>query len=629
MLKFIKMELNNFLSFEGHHEFNFQTSGMHLIKGFNLDAFNMDGREEIDDKDNKNGKDLNEFSVGSGKSSLTFGPQFALYGEIEKGVKKDEVINKFAKKDCMVAIEFEDSDKEHFYRIERYRKDADFKNKLRLLIDDKGKWKDVSRSSDKETQEEINQIIIINSDTFLKSILFSREDKKQFFELIGSEKIKIFENIIQLSKFKKYLDKKKKEKKSLNDEISSLNLDITSIETVIRTQVNNAKLEKTRLDLEKERLEGLINDSSKEFKFSLEDMERDILFYYENEEKINNIDFDLILIQKHKANIFEAEHLIDTYNNKIEDTETKIAEIKPIKCIKCGEVQNPDQIEEMKKEYLSLILSYKKSIENFKQNIKDAEEELSKIDTKDELITQKAVFESFKQTLADKYINIEALKLDIESAKERKDDKKELEIQLKALDYSAIDRYKAEAKLKKVDYDKLVKERKTKEDKLEKIEYWIQVLDMKKSDSLKQHVMSNIIPIFNNIFQEILNEIYDGKMQVTLDNMLQENITYQGKPYTYRELSTGEKLKLNLAMNLSIFDLTRVNLAGSNIIFLDEIFSNVDADTVKKFLYLLEDKYSKNAAIYLISHLKSVMDNLDEESIIKIEKENERSQIII
>ena len=126
-----------------------------------------------------------------------------------------------------------------------------------------------------------------------------------------------------------------------------------------------------------------------------------------------------------------------------------------------------------------------------------------------------------------------------------------------------------------------------------------------------------------------MNQIYNGNLSLVFDAFFDETILYDDESFHYHELSTGEKVKANLGVNLSIFDMTKINLNGSSVIFIDEIFSNVDEPTIKAGLKLIEDKYAKDSAVYLISHRPEVIEYLQPTSIIKIVKENKESQIIM
>jgi DNA repair exonuclease SbcCD ATPase subunit len=72
------------------------------------------------------------------------------------------------------------------------------------------------------TEEKIQRLIVIDNDTFQKSVLFTRDDKNQFLELPTLNRGYIFENLSQLQKLKEYLEKTKRKKQKIELELAKL-----------------------------------------------------------------------------------------------------------------------------------------------------------------------------------------------------------------------------------------------------------------------------------------------------------------------------------------------------------------------------------------------------------------------
>jgi len=68
--------------------------------------------------------------------------------------------------------------------------------------------------------------------------------------------------------------------------------------------------------------------------------------------------------------------------------------------------------------------------------------------------------------------------------------------------------------------------------------------------------------------------------------------------------------------------MARINLAGSNIMFLDEIFVNIDSPSIKLFVDLIKEKYSQGNAVYVISHQKDVEEYMEPITKTIIEKKD-------
>ncbi|WP_186296788.1 AAA family ATPase [Cupriavidus campinensis] len=113
-------------------------------------------------------------SNGAGKSSLVDALCWGLYGETARGETGDAVVNEVAKKNCSVATVVRDDDME--YRIVRYRKNAKLKNHLTVSQRDaSGIGTDLTKGTDKETQEVVNRIMGCSLDVFVAAIYAGQE----------------------------------------------------------------------------------------------------------------------------------------------------------------------------------------------------------------------------------------------------------------------------------------------------------------------------------------------------------------------------------------------------------------------------------------------------------------------
>jgi len=89
---------------------------------------------------------------------------------LQKNINKDNIINKDTKRDLYVQFDFMSN--EIMYRIERYRKHKKHKNRLYLYKRINEEFEDISGVDNDHTQEEINKLIVLDINTFEKSILF-------------------------------------------------------------------------------------------------------------------------------------------------------------------------------------------------------------------------------------------------------------------------------------------------------------------------------------------------------------------------------------------------------------------------------------------------------------------------
>ena len=618
MIKFEEIYFSNFLSFYGDHYFSFANKGFHHIEGFNLDEVVEENEEEV-------------VSIGSGKTSFTFVIQYALFGMISKKLdKKDKIINKKVKKNLKVQLVFKTNNEK--YRITRYRKHDEHNNNLYLEIYSiKNKqWIDLTETSNEDTQNSINNIIEISSETFLKTILYSREDEKQFFKLTQSERIKIIENIIQLNKFNKYLKKIKSKIKKNNEELIEAEKEETGLKKAIKIHQKNADDEKKEVDknikLVKKHLEKL-KTLNKTYNFDLFDTLNKNIKNIKQE--LKELNYETIIILDPTS----TENMINNLTKEIKNIEIKIEKIEPITCKECGAVQDQEdynnRIKELQETQKSRIKELNEYEEELEQVLKIIPEQLQKKEIQDNLKEKlKEQLDKFEKELEDNFEDLLDLTYDeIEELRIKQDLINQYEKDLKAFNYKKSEEHLKKAEKEEKKLNKIKKQINELLENKKMLSWWEEALDMKNENSIKSFIISQIIPVLNNILKNNLNYIFNGNLSIYIDNSLKEKIYKNDVEYDYFELSSGEKLKVNFATNFSIFDMTKINLTSSNLIFFDDVFINIDLPTTLKFLNLINDKYANNAAIYLISHDKNVVDNISPLTHTIIKKKNDISYI--
>lgn len=632
MIEPIHIEFENFLSFQTLQNFEFKTQGIHYIYGINHDA-------DIDNNDFA----ADSYNVGVGKSSLGLALQYAFYGDTQRKVNKDQIINKSTGKNLYVGLEFNVTSTNEKYMIQRYRRHDEFKNRLFFKKWNGKKWDDISGADLTQTQEFIDKIVVLDIHTFEKTSLLTREDKMQFLELPILNRGQIFENISQINKLKEYWWKARNRYKGTEDKIIDLNNDILKESTIINRDKKYIDETCDNDANKRKELTIIINNLQKE----LDDIistNMDVITILDNVHEFEtfmkkNIElYTKISEHFHYADLFgkESKTLTRDINDLTSDfkkIKIKIDEFKPKKCHNCGVIQEQEQYEKELKELtnqrdkIDTNLSLKQKLldeaVSKKQGSLDEVSQLKHLQDKLKLDMDNVRLPSFiKEALInednDVILNIKNLNTNIQTQKSI----------LQSIDSSeTVAKLNIEIKQHEDVLNKIIQEKKDVLHMQEIYRFWLNVLDFKSENSLKQFVISKIIPLFNNFVQQMIDVVYKGNLIIAFDNFFNETIYYQGTEWKYDELSTGEKMKLNFCINLAIFDLTRVNMDSCGVIILDEIFTNVDTPTVIEFLNIIRDRYAKNNGVYIISHEQKVRDNLNPDSTILIEKRNRASEI--
>ncbi|MDU5634589.1 MAG: SMC family ATPase, partial [Staphylococcus epidermidis] len=192
MVKFKYVKMNNFMAIK-EAELELDNQGLILIEGVNKTNDSFD-------------------SNGSSKSTLVSSITYALYGKTEKGLKADDVVNKYEKKNTSVILSFNIG--EDNYRVERYRKHKEFKNKVKLFCNDK----EITGSTNDVTDKQIQDLFGIDFNTYVNAIIYGQGDIPMFSQATDKGKKEILESITKVEVYKKAQDVAKEKVKEVEEQ---------------------------------------------------------------------------------------------------------------------------------------------------------------------------------------------------------------------------------------------------------------------------------------------------------------------------------------------------------------------------------------------------------------------------
>ena len=152
-MKILELNIENFLVLTAAN-IKLADRGLMLIQGIN----------DADSSANSN---------GAGKSSIADALCWAIYGTTARGESGDAVVNNKAGKNTRVEVKI--ADDMTVYRIVRHRKHKTGKNALHVFIDEGMGEKDLTKGTDKLTQEVVDKIIGASLEVFTGSIYAGQE----------------------------------------------------------------------------------------------------------------------------------------------------------------------------------------------------------------------------------------------------------------------------------------------------------------------------------------------------------------------------------------------------------------------------------------------------------------------
>jgi len=137
-----------------------------------------------------------------------------------------------------------------------------------------------------------------------------------------------------------------------------------------------------------------------------------------------------------------------------------------------------------------------------------------------------------------------------------------------------------------------------------------------------KYVIRNILDYFNTKCNEYLSLLSNGTYSVNFDEELSETIYINGRIIHHCSLSGGQKRRVNLAVMLALQSLlTFTGKTTSNILFLDEITENLDAEGYNG-LYILLSALKKEKTIFLITHSEYLKSLLEGSKTLRVTMKN-------
>lgn len=516
---------------------------------------------------------------GSGKSSIKEALTISLYGK--SAVRKTKDIPNRVNKNAYTCNEFM-SPSGNIIKIERGI-DPNFTN---LTIDGESHNLPDKRKVDEFLEEEL---IKFPFSVFSNTISLSFEDFKSFIRLTPTDKRKIVDKIFGTDVLTEMSSIVKDESRDNTSSVDLLKADISRNADILSTT------EKQLLDLNKKidekKNDNLINTNNeialkKQLREDVKEKEKRALANLnDTKDALSKL---IGKYSKNTAAINEIKKKIDIYELN--------------KCPHClSDLTDSDHLK-----IKDAIISKKELFENktadFEKNILN----LSNLEKKHVKIS-----DSYKSESSKLYMEILSLQESIKNLK-----KEDNSYHTESLNNIIVD-IKTKSKDSNNKLNSIVKKQQILTDMLEFL-----------SDTgIKQSLMNKIIPVLNAKIL-IISKKLDFKFSFEFDNQFNPHVSHMGEFISPDSLSTGEQKKMNLIVLLAMLELIKMKNHQVNVLFLDEIFSSLDKESIYQTIEILKD-FSKlhNLTIFVISH-----DELPEELFnkkINIEKHNFFSEMSI
>jgi len=409
-------------------------------------------------------------------------------------------------------------------------------------------------------------------------------------ELIGIP-FYVYNNLITLSinDFKSFLSMGIHDKRQIIDKIFSLQI-INTVRTLIRDELKRIYDDSANLSKEVSALELTIISSEKELeklKKQIEsdnaDLKKDIQQNIESyNEKLGELATKLSEVQTKNTNAeTKIRELTETLSSHVQ-TKKSIEEKKKLyenkKCPLCESDLNTEFHQHILGEYLEKELNTNEVIEVTKQSIAALKKLKGQLDTMAvHMQTKKAEF----NTLISNY------------------NKK-----LKELEYSTDNSLQTQSIQRIIDENKKRKigTIKKKDQTDNKVNFFKILEDIYGENGVKQLALQKILPTLNAEIRKVMAELrMDYKVVFNIN--FDAELSHLGYEVATQQVSTGERKKIDFAVLIALIRLMKYKFPTINMIFLDELFSSLDNDSVFHVIKILSQT-SKDLKmnIFVVNH---------------------------
>ena len=592
---FKKISIKNFLSIgDKSIELDFD-SGISLITGINSD---------------KGGRN------GVGKSSLVESVYWCLFGSTIRDIKKDKVIHNQTDKNCVVVMEFiiEINNKSKKYKLTRSLEPT----KIVLLED----GNDITLSTMPKTDELIKELIGANEEVFQNAVIMTANNTLPFMAQKKIDKRKFVEGILNLGIFGQMLLKTradyneyKKENDILGSVFSTQNKNLSLYQNQIEKnkEIKTQKIEslKNKILDNTKKIDLYIDNSSIEIKIQ---EKRDFIISKEN--STLKLEDGLLKIENELQKLFKDQLESDF---EVKNIKERISEAKKKEgtCPTCKRKYENDDI----------CIDINDLSEKLSTNLDKNEKINKKISTfADKKRTLKTAISSNKFEVENLNKEIQQLLVDSKEIYHLKDKNDEL---LKDIE---------EIKNSKDNVDDLIenvkKEIKESEDKIQKLQKQLLILETAKfvvsEEGVKSYIVKKMLSVLNsqlNFYLKTLN----APCTCEFNELFEETIyNSNGKECSYFNFSGGERKRIDIAILFMFQDILKLQTGVSfNISMYDELFdSALDESGVFNVMDILKDRVEKTQeTIYIISHNKTAS-SMTFTNTILLEKKNGTTFIV-
>ena len=596
---------------------------MIILKTLRWDNCFSYGRDNILDLNDSNLTQL-VGTNGMGKSSIPLIIEEVLFNKNSKGIKKQEIQNRFVNDGYSINLTFQVD--ENDYEIDVSRK-ASIKCKLYKNGDD------ISSHTATNTYKTVQDLLGLDFKTFTQLVYQNTNTSLQFLTATDTNRKKFLIDLLKLEEYVEFFDIFKDAAKEISFEVNSLN---SKIDTIVKWLDEN-KLESMDIlpvlnlpkfsEKEEQRLQQLRHDFEK---------------ISENNKKIIDNNFNKNMVEQlttDERRLFRGE-LIDldamlqksgTSSSELSEAQAHLDKLSELdgQCPTCESEVNDEKLEELKLIYGSTINLATLNLDYITEDIKQARINNVKVTQRDTLQKDfEDVMRSVDSSLPSTILDGDDISSEIDALSSKIANVMN-DIETISTNNLVAERHNTRISIIQEQSEGMETQLEEVVTALGKIEEQSTHLEILKkafsTNGLLAYKIETLVKDLEDLTNEYLAELSSGRFSlefVVTNDKLNVEITDNAKVVDILALSSGELARVNTATLLAIRKLmSSISSSRINTLFLDEIISVLDDEGKEKLVEIL---LGEELNTYLVSHgwthpLLSKIEVIKEDNISRLE----------
>jgi DNA repair exonuclease SbcCD ATPase subunit len=561
---------------------------------------------------------------GQGKSSIPLIIEEVLFNKNSKGIKKQEIQNRFINQGYWINITFSVDEDE--YEIDVTRK-ASIKCKLYKNGDD------ISSHTATNTYKTVQEVLGLDFKTFTQLVYQNTNTSLQFLTATDTNRKKFLIDLLKLEEYVEFFEIFKEAAREISFEVNSLNsksdtivkwleenklesIDILPIINLPKySQKDEEDLQRLRGDFEKisEKNKKIIDNNF--IKEQLDELEKSEHRLYKGEEI--NLDAKLQKLGTIRAQMSDAQAHLD-----------KISELEGV-CPTCEQEIDWNKMEELRMGYVRTITHGVDTEEDIEEELERGNEHNKRIIIRN---NQQREYEScirdWDSSLPSQILDGDDLSSQIDELSSKISNIRS-DIERVSNENMMAERHNTRLSIIQEQTEGFEKELEEIVAALGQVEEKATHLEILKkafsTNGLLAYKIENLVKDLEEITNDYLAELSAGRFSlefVVTNDKLNVEITDNAKVVDILALSSGELARVNTATLLAIRKLmSSISSSRINTLFLDEIISVLDEEGKEKLVEIL---LGEELNTYLVSHgwthpLLAKIEVIKEDNISRLE----------